>query len=147
MPTGKFLDLDGLTHLWATIVNRLSGKADAANLETLEDYVTTVESGAITALSGVTATTSNLKKVGRTGSFQFVFKLDTALATSAQVDIATIPDGFRPIHYFYAFCTSANYAPFYGMVATGGPITIRNNSGVSIPANTTLYLSGTYIVA
>lgn len=100
------------------------------------------------------ATTSSVRSVthdevhsnGACCTVTFNVRNNAAIANGSNVNLGTVPDGYRPPQTVYAACSAsnANGMGCYMAVTTDGAITVYNRSGSSVAANTVLAATLTY---
>lgn len=100
----------------------------------------TTISDIITAGTGITISAANFARWGKVAMLQLAFKKSTATATGASITIGTVKNGYRPI-----YAATAGGTRFAGWLTNAGSFTCTNY-GANITANTTVYISTTYLL-
>ena len=124
------------------------GNVDAAGRITQAVDSTTATVGAASASIG----TNSIRRAGNVVTVTLAnIQLASAIANNGYSGtIATVPAGYRPASNAYGACyaAGANLGGSYARITTAGIVAIRNQSGASIAASTTVLpaLSITYII-
>lgn len=107
---------------------------------TVSSAVTAVAS-VISLESGISADSVSYRTYGKVAVLQMLLKRSTAIAANGAFKVGTVVAGKRPVQ-LTPCCSNS----FIGQLGTGGAVDIRNASGASWAANTTIYLSCTYLL-
>lgn len=102
--------------------------------------VHTTVSDIITAGTGITISAANFARWGKVAMLQLAFSRSSAIAQGGNITIGTVKTGFRP-----EYAATAGGTRFGGWITNAGAFTCTN-FGAQIAANTTVYISATYLL-
>lgn len=102
------------------------------------------------SLTGATAASFAVRRVSGVATIYVnAMKVSTQLASGSQVQIATLPAGYRPAYTTGMPLTSSTANAARGVwlyVTAGGNVSIYNRSGNALSTSANLYCAGTYVL-
>ena len=101
----------------------------------------TAAAGIITAGTYITVTGASYSTWGKVAQLLVTFTRSSAISANQNFTVGTVASGKRPVH-----TAGGSSNSFVGWLTDTGTLTVRNVTGAQIAANTTVYISFTYLL-
>ena len=101
----------------------------------------TAAAGIITAGTYITVTGASYSVWGKVAQLLVTFTRSSAISANQNFTVGTVASGKRPVH-----TAGGSSNSFTGWLTDTGTLTVRNVTGAQIAANTTVYISFTYLL-